>query len=89
MAALLLAHGAEVNAQNTWGDTPLHIAAYFNALPVAELLIGRGANVQAKINANLPDFEGWTPLDMSIHNKAAEAEALLRRHEAPCNKECS
>ena len=89
VAALLLAHGAEVDAQVSWGDTPLHSAAIFNAHSVAELLIGRGANLRAKRNANLPDFEGWTPLDLSIFNKAAEAEALLRRHEAPCNKKCS
>ena len=89
VAAVLLAHGAEVDVPTTWDHTPLHNAAYYNAHSVAELLIGQDANLHAKINANLPDFEGWTPLDLSIFNKADEAEALLRRHEAPCNKKCS
>ena len=88
-AAILLAYGAKVDVQTTWGDTPLHAAAYYNAPSVAELLIGQGASPRVRINANLPNFEGYTPLDMSVANKAAEAEALLRRHEAPCNKKCS
>ena len=88
-ASVLLAYGAKVDVQTTWGDTPLHAAAYFNAPSFAELLIGQGASPRVKINANLPNFEGYTPLDMSVANKAAEAEALLRRHEAPCNKKCS
>src|SRR5947207_4014133 len=44
VVALLLDHGADVNARNHndhWGDTPLHAAAHGNQRAVAELLISR------------------------------------------------
>ena len=47
-----LAAGADVNAKNQNGSTPLHEAA---TKDVAELLIAEGADVNAK-------DDGWTPL---------------------------
>ncbi len=46
VAELLLAKGADVNATNNDGDTPLHCAAYHRDM--AELLLNKGANVSAK-----------------------------------------
>ena len=83
VAAVLIAGGTEVNVQTNSGYTPIHYAALHNSHAVTELLIGQGADIRAKTE------NGWTPLDTAIEAEAAEAEALLRRHEAPCNKKCS
>ena len=39
--------GLDVNAANAHGETALHAAAYHNANPVIEFLLGRGADVDA------------------------------------------
>ena len=51
-----LAAGADVNAKNDNGATPLHGAAFTGRMEVVELLIANGANVNAK------DKDGGTPL---------------------------
>ncbi|MDB4807876.1 ankyrin repeat domain-containing protein [Verrucomicrobia bacterium] len=44
-----LAAGTDVNAKNDWSEwTPLHRAAEYNHKEVAELLIAKGADVNAK-----------------------------------------
>ncbi len=54
---LLLKAGADVNAKNTNGMTPLHGAAQMNPSPaVLEVLLKAGADVNAK------NPGGWTPL---------------------------
>ena len=83
VTANLIVHGAKIDAKTVTGWTPLHSATWSNSLSAAELLIGQGADIRAKTE------NGWTPLDTAIEAEAAEAEALLRRHEAPCNKKCS
>src|SRR5262245_25630111 len=52
----LLARGADANARQADGATPLHWAAHWNDLAVAELLIQRGARV------NEANDYGATPL---------------------------
>ena len=83
VTANLIVHGAKIDAKTVTSWTPLHLAAFRNALSAAELLIGQGADIRAKTE------NGWTPLDTAIEAESSEAEALLRRHEAPCNKKCS
>ena len=59
---------------DTWtggGDTPIHVAAYGNALSVAEYLVGRGAYFDTK--------NGWgmTPLNWAAHGNAPAVAAYL------------
>lgn len=48
LAELLLAKGANPNARNNNGDTPLHLAASANSFTLVKLLVSKGADVNAK-----------------------------------------
>jgi len=65
---LLIAEGADVNAENDSGDTPLHWAAMEGHTKVAELLITTGADVNAK-------FYEKTPLDWDRKKKPPSSSA--------------
>ena len=65
--------GADVNVKDTIGLTPLHMAAGDGRKEVAELLIAKGSEVNAKI-------EGMTPLDIAIELKHTTTADLLRKH---------
>ncbi len=47
-ARLLLDHGAELNATNKNGMTPLHYAAESDSVLMVQLFLDRGADVIAK-----------------------------------------
>jgi ankyrin repeat protein len=68
LVELLIAKGADVNAKNARGDTPLHLACYAN---VAELLIAKGADINAK------DRPGYTPLHSAAEANHLEVAELL------------
>ncbi len=63
------------------GWTPLNYAAYWGHKEIAELLIAKGANVNAK------DDDGETPLDWAIEFKETELADLLRKHGGKTGEE--
>ena len=73
-----LASGADVNATDMIGRTPLHYAATRGLKKIIELLIAQGADVNTKIEVG--DYIGLTPLDGSIQWEHPEAAELLRKH---------
>jgi ankyrin repeat protein len=77
----LIAKGADVNAKNAKGFTPLHRAAAAKS-PSPELveqLISHGAKINARTKA------GTTPLDWVVDNK--KILELLRKHGAKTAEE--
>ena len=82
---LLIANGADVNAKEDGGWTPLHYAAEFGRKEVAELLIANDADVNAKGD------EKKTPLDMlsseELVGETAETAIFLRKHGGKTGEE--
>lgn len=72
----LLDTGADVNASNNYGRTPLHEAAWNDNTAVAELLIAKGADV------NAADGDGKTPLYWAARYDNVAVAELLRKHGA-------
>ena len=73
--------GADVNAKNESGVTPLLWAAWKGHKEVAELLIANGADVNAK------NEDGETPLDFTKQTKQKAIADLLRKHGGKTGEE--
>jgi ankyrin repeat protein len=73
---LLIEEGANVNARDYSGQTPLHFAAVYGRMASTELLIENGANVNAK------DHNGDTPLAIAVKIGHKEVVKFLRKHGA-------
>jgi ankyrin len=58
--AVSIAHGANVNAANNQGVTPLHLAAQLGADDTVKLLVDRGAKINVKTKG------GLTPIDYAL-----------------------
>jgi hypothetical protein len=76
---LLLDHGADVNAQDRQGWTPLHHAVRGNQIAVVRQLIGRGANLEIR------GYLGRTPLLMAAQLGQGEIFEILVRGGADIN----
>jgi ankyrin repeat protein len=73
IAELLITRGADVNAIDERGWSPLHAAA-MGGEETIEFLIANGANVNAKIASG--SYKGMTPLDLA---SKAEIVDLIRK----------
>ncbi|MDJ0578866.1 ankyrin repeat domain-containing protein [Crocosphaera sp.] len=77
---VLINHGADVNAKNEYGETPLHTAVLSENKEIVELLINHGADVNAK-----NEYDGKTPLYSAVLTKNKEIVELLINHGADVN----
>ena len=68
----LLSNGADVNARNKMGDTPLHVAA-------TELLLAKGADVNGKSE------DGMTPMHAAAASNSEDVAELLLAKGANVN----
>lgn len=75
---LALAQGADANAQDGEGNTPLHYVGYYGE-NIAKLLIAQGADVNAR------NHQGSTPLHNIFGNKSPEVMQLLLDRSADIN----
>jgi len=74
---LLLDKGANVNAEDEDGDTPLHWAARYGKTGLARILLRRGADAKAL------DKKYRTPARVADDNGHRELAELLRAHRKP------
>jgi len=74
-----LAAGADVNAKDDWGKTPLYVAALGGHKEIAELLIAKGADVNAKVDG------GVTTLQLAASRGHKELAELLIAEGADIN----
>jgi ankyrin repeat protein len=73
-AALLLKHGAKVNAHDGEGNTPLHVAVIQRNVDLAKMLLENSAD------ANARNGDGRTPLHLAVEQ--AEMAGLLLKQGA-------
>ena len=77
-----LAAGTDVNAKGKNGWTSLHRAAIYGRKEIVELLIAKGADVNAKDNRLRK-----TPLDLADNEGQKEIADLLRKHGGKTGEE--
>lgn len=77
---LLLRHKAKVELKDTIGNRPLDFAVQENFLPIAEMLVTNGANLN-----EAGKWYGQFPLHIAVRNGNVEGVRLLLRHGANVN----
>ncbi|MDR3387192.1 MAG: quinoprotein dehydrogenase-associated putative ABC transporter substrate-binding protein [Rudaea sp.] len=75
-ARYLLDHGAQANARDGEGNTPLINAARFGFVPIATYL------VEHKADVDLPDRNNWTPLMFAAWNDRPDLVQMFAAHGA-------
>ena len=93
-----ISDGADVNSKDEFGFTALHYTAWYGQKKIVELLIAKGADVNAKVLSGAK--KGSTPLDLNFINVEiskseggsgskiyTETADLLRKHGAKTGKE--
>jgi hypothetical protein len=83
LVSKLLAAGADANAGNEAGITPLMEAAGKGDVKIIILLLNKGADVNAKLKTG--DFRGLTPLMIAVFGGYPEAVELLVAKGADVN----
>jgi hypothetical protein len=73
VAEFLIANGSNIEHKNSFGGTPLHMAAVNGRFEVAKVLLQNGADVNAR------DIIGGTPLD---HALVGQEDKIQGNHEA-------
>lgn len=69
---LLLTHKADINAQNAFGDTPLHLAVKKNFLKIIKILLE-----DERIDVDMKNNEGYTPLDIAKVSFTLKIEIVI------------
>ena len=72
----LLSYGADVNAKNNDGWTPLHYASRNGHTEIVKLLLEHGVDVNCKNN------NGYTPLHLASEKRHTEIVNLLKQNGA-------
>jgi ankyrin repeat protein len=80
IASLLIQRNADVNAQDSYGQTPLFRAASLGHC--LKLLIDNGAKVFILTKVNARDATGSTPLHFAIENEQGDAAIYLLENNA-------
>eukprot|EP00966_Prymnesium_polylepis_P097512 2258976-Prymnesium_polylepis.2 len=81
--ALLLKHGAAIDASNKQGTTALILAAWQGHTAVVSLLL------KNKASPKLEDANGWTALNLAAHGGRAAEVALLLEKGASVDARCT
>ncbi|XP_036354504.1 26S proteasome non-ATPase regulatory subunit 10-like, partial [Octopus sinensis] len=63
VVAFLVSSGANVNKQNSFGNTPLHLAVENNYEDVVKVLLNSKENNNLQVN--LQNRDGWTALHVA------------------------
>eukprot|EP00733_Pompholyxophrys_punicea_P000858 Pompholyxophrys_punicea_v1_NODE_330_length_2237_cov_5.916132.p1 type:complete len:252 gc:universal NODE_330_length_2237_cov_5.916132:1541-786(-) len=80
---LLLAKGANPNAQNDNGSTPLHFVSYGLGTEQKIDIVEMGKELLAKINdVNTTNIDGETPLHITARSGCLRLAKLLLNHDA-------
>ena len=80
IAKYLIKKGADCNAKDCIGNTPLHTAVEKDFIEVAELLIKNKADVNRRISRIGEEGKGLTPLGLSIQMKNEKMSKMLRKY---------